>query len=64
MANVTKAFVGDATALIDPYVEVSFFGQIVSSQFSAYYKTNTLKGIVNQKWKRPVIITYPQWVLF
>ncbi|KTF87287.1 hypothetical protein cypCar_00015917, partial [Cyprinus carpio] len=26
MANVTKAFVGDTTALIDPYVEVSFFG--------------------------------------
>lgn len=45
MANVTKAFVGDTTALIDPYVEVSFFGQVVSLQSSAYYKTNTLEGI-------------------
>jgi len=31
MANVTKAFIGDATALIDPYVVVSFFRQTVSS---------------------------------
>uniref|UniRef100_A0AAR2KPC0 Fer-1 like family member 6 n=1 Tax=Pygocentrus nattereri TaxID=42514 RepID=A0AAR2KPC0_PYGNA len=30
MANVTKAFVSDNTALIDPYVVVSFFGQVVS----------------------------------
>ena len=30
MANVTKAFIGDATALIDPYVVVSFFRQTVS----------------------------------
>lgn len=36
MANVTKAFVGDTTALIDPYVEVSFFGQVVSAQSSAF----------------------------
>uniref|UniRef100_A0A672PYC4 Fer-1-like protein 6 n=1 Tax=Sinocyclocheilus grahami TaxID=75366 RepID=A0A672PYC4_SINGR len=35
MANVTKAFVGDTTALIDPYVEVSFFGQVVS--FSTWH---------------------------
>lgn len=30
MANVTKAFIGDNTALIDPYVVVSFFKQVVS----------------------------------
>lgn len=29
MANVTKAFVGDTKDLIDPYVVVSFFGQMV-----------------------------------
>lgn len=29
MANVTKAFIGDNTALIDPYVVVSFFKQVV-----------------------------------
>lgn len=30
MANVTKAFIGENTALIDPYVVVSFFKQVVS----------------------------------
>lgn len=29
MANVTKAFIGDNTALIDPYVVVGFFKQVV-----------------------------------
>ena len=29
MANVTKAFIGDNTALVDPYVVVSFFKQVV-----------------------------------
>lgn len=29
MANVTKAFIGDNTALIDPYVVVSFFKNVV-----------------------------------
>uniref|UniRef100_A0A673ZM60 Fer-1 like family member 6 n=1 Tax=Salmo trutta TaxID=8032 RepID=A0A673ZM60_SALTR len=29
MANVTKAFIGDNTALIDPYVVVTFFKQMV-----------------------------------
>lgn len=29
MANVTKAFIGDNTALIDPYVVASFFKQVV-----------------------------------
>lgn len=32
MANVTKAFIGDNTALIDPYVVVSFFKQVVGSK--------------------------------
>lgn len=32
MANVTKAFIGDNTALIDPYVEVSFFKQVVGTR--------------------------------
>lgn len=35
MANVTKAFVGDNTALIDPYVEVSFFKQVVGTRSSS-----------------------------
>ena len=29
MANVTKAFIGDNTALVDPYVVVSFYKQVV-----------------------------------
>lgn len=32
MANVTKAFIGDNTALIDPYVVVSFFKQVVGQR--------------------------------
>lgn len=36
MANVTKAFVGDNTALIDPYVEVSFFKQVVGTRSPVY----------------------------
>nr|XP_029507423.1 fer-1-like protein 6 [Oncorhynchus nerka] len=31
MANVTKAFIGDNTALIDPYVVVSFFKQMCTT---------------------------------
>lgn len=38
MANVTKAFIGDNTALIDPYVVVSFYGQVVRIQGNNYLR--------------------------
>lgn len=47
MANVTKAFVGDNTALIDPYVEVSFFGQVG--------RTSTQKSTADPVWNEQVV---------
>uniref|UniRef100_A0A8C1KS31 Fer-1 like family member 6 n=1 Tax=Cyprinus carpio TaxID=7962 RepID=A0A8C1KS31_CYPCA len=47
MANVTKAFVGDTTALIDPYVEVSFFGQVG--------RTSTQKSTADPVWNEQVV---------
>ncbi|XP_068079665.2 fer-1-like protein 6 isoform X1 [Danio rerio] len=47
MANVTKAFVGDTTALIDPYVEVSFFGQVG--------RTSTQKSSADPVWNEQVV---------
>ncbi|XP_055072011.2 fer-1-like protein 6 [Misgurnus anguillicaudatus] len=49
MANVTKAFVGDNTALIDPYVEVSFFGQVG--------RTSTQKSSADPVWNEQVVFT-------
>ncbi|KAJ3592748.1 hypothetical protein NHX12_007875 [Muraenolepis orangiensis] len=42
MANVTKAFIGDSTALIDPYVVVSFFRQTG--------RTSTQKSSADPVW--------------
>ncbi|KAK2849906.1 hypothetical protein Q7C36_008689 [Tachysurus vachellii] len=47
MANVTKAFVSDNTALIDPYVEVSFFGQVG--------RTSTQKSSADPVWNEQVV---------
>ncbi|XP_062862723.1 fer-1-like protein 6 [Trichomycterus rosablanca] len=47
MANVTKAFVSDNTALIDPYVEVSFFGQTG--------RTSTQKSTADPVWNEQVV---------
>ncbi|KAK3543542.1 hypothetical protein QTP70_023874, partial [Hemibagrus guttatus] len=47
MANVTKAFVSDNTALIDPYVEVSFFGQVG--------RTSTQKSTADPVWNEQVV---------
>lgn len=47
MANVTKAFIGDNTALIDPYVVVSFFKQVVgwiSTTSSLHFNTCSFKN--------------------
>ncbi|KAF7709656.1 fer-1-like protein 6 [Silurus meridionalis] len=47
MANVTKAFVSDNTALIDPYVVVSFFGQMG--------RTSTQKSTADPVWNEQVV---------
>ncbi|XP_066497018.1 fer-1-like protein 6 [Hoplias malabaricus] len=47
MANVTKAFVSDNTALIDPYVVVSFFGQ--------EGRTATQKSTADPEWYEQVV---------
>ncbi|KAG9271565.1 fer-1-like protein 6 [Astyanax mexicanus] len=47
MANVTKAFVSDNTALIDPYVVVSFFSQVG--------RTSTQKSTADPVWNEQVV---------
>ncbi|KAG7262976.1 hypothetical protein CRUP_029404, partial [Coryphaenoides rupestris] len=47
MANVTKAFIGDATALIDPYVVVSFFTQTG--------RTATQKSTADPVWNEQIV---------
>ncbi|MED6292009.1 Fer-1-like protein 6, partial [Characodon lateralis] len=49
MANVTKAFIGDNTALIDPYVEVSFFKQVG--------RTSTQKSSADPVWNEQIVFT-------
>ncbi|XP_028250241.1 fer-1-like protein 6 [Parambassis ranga] len=49
MANVTKAFIGDNTALIDPYVVVSFFKQVG--------RTSTQKSTADPVWNEQVVFT-------
>ncbi|XP_053184260.1 fer-1-like protein 6 [Scomber japonicus] len=49
MANVTKAFVGDNTALIDPYVVVSFFKQVG--------RTSTQKSSADPVWNEQIVFT-------
>ncbi|XP_063069858.1 fer-1-like protein 6 isoform X2 [Engraulis encrasicolus] len=47
MANVTKAFIGDSTALIDPYVVASFYGQVG--------RTSTQKSTASPVWNEQVV---------
>ncbi|XP_028846543.1 fer-1-like protein 6 isoform X2 [Denticeps clupeoides] len=47
MANVTKAFIGDNTALIDPYVVVSFFNQVG--------RTSTQKSTADPVWNEQIV---------
>ncbi|CAK6967621.1 fer-1-like protein 6, partial [Scomber scombrus] len=49
MANVTKAFVGDNTALIDPYVVVSFFKRVG--------RTSTQKSSADPVWNEQIVFT-------
>nr|XP_061826902.1 fer-1-like protein 6 isoform X1 [Nerophis lumbriciformis] len=49
MANVTKAFIGDNTALIDPYVVVSFFRQVG--------RTTTQRSTADPVWNEQVVFT-------
>uniref|UniRef100_A0A8C7N0A7 Fer-1 like family member 6 n=1 Tax=Oncorhynchus kisutch TaxID=8019 RepID=A0A8C7N0A7_ONCKI len=49
MANVTKAFIGDNTALIDPYVVVSFFKQMG--------RTATQKSTADPEWNEQIMFT-------
>ncbi|XP_035994611.1 fer-1-like protein 6 isoform X2 [Fundulus heteroclitus] len=49
MANVTKAFIGDNTALIDPYVVVSFFKQVG--------RTSTQKSSADPVWNEQIVFT-------
>ncbi|KAM9365558.1 fer-1-like protein 6 isoform 2-T2 [Pholidichthys leucotaenia] len=47
MANVTKAFIGENTALIDPYVVVSFFKQVG--------RTSTQKSTADPVWNEQIV---------
>ncbi|XP_034417851.1 fer-1-like protein 6 isoform X2 [Cyclopterus lumpus] len=49
MANVTKAFIGDNTALIDPYVVVDFFKQVG--------RTSTQKSTAEPAWNEAIVFT-------
>ncbi|XP_068602838.1 fer-1-like protein 6 [Brachionichthys hirsutus] len=49
MANVTKAFIGDNTALVDPYVVVSFFTQVG--------RTATQKSTAEPVWNEQIVFT-------
>ncbi|XP_019731208.1 fer-1-like protein 6 [Hippocampus comes] len=49
MANVTKAFIGDNTALIDPFVVVSFFKQMG--------RTSTQKSNADPVWNEQIVFT-------
>ncbi|XP_037543053.1 fer-1-like protein 6 [Nematolebias whitei] len=49
MANVTKAFIGDNTALIDPYVVVTFFRQVG--------RTSTQKSTADPVWNEQIVFT-------
>uniref|UniRef100_A0A8D3CN22 Fer-1 like family member 6 n=1 Tax=Scophthalmus maximus TaxID=52904 RepID=A0A8D3CN22_SCOMX len=49
MANVTKAFIGDNTALVDPYVVVSFFKQVG--------RTSTQKSTADPVWNEQIVFT-------
>ncbi|XP_074551223.1 fer-1-like protein 6 [Halichoeres trimaculatus] len=47
MANVTKAFIGDNTALVDPYVVVSFFKRVG--------RTSTQKSNADPVWNEQIV---------
>ncbi|XP_058477901.1 fer-1-like protein 6 [Solea solea] len=49
MANVTKAFIGDNTALVDPYVVVSFFKRVG--------RTSTQKSSADPVWNEQIVFT-------
>uniref|UniRef100_A0A3Q0SXS2 Fer-1 like family member 6 n=1 Tax=Amphilophus citrinellus TaxID=61819 RepID=A0A3Q0SXS2_AMPCI len=49
MANVTKAFIGENTALIDPYVVVSFFKQVG--------RTSTQRSTADPVWNEQIVFT-------
>ncbi|XP_075960903.1 fer-1-like protein 6 [Anarhichas minor] len=49
MANVTKAFIGGDTALIDPYVVVGFFKQVG--------RTSTQKSTAEPEWNEQIVFT-------
>ncbi|XP_035029738.2 fer-1-like protein 6 isoform X1 [Hippoglossus stenolepis] len=49
MANVTKAFIGDNTALVDPYVVVGFFKQVG--------RTSTQKSTADPVWNEQIVFT-------
>ncbi|KAM7406952.1 hypothetical protein PAMA_002925 [Pampus argenteus] len=49
MANVTKAFIRDNAALVDPYVVVSFFKQVG--------RTSTQKSTADPEWNEQIVFT-------